>query len=136
MIEQILSFEQMQHLKSIGYDVNPNGMSLIYTCDGEDDYYLKYGESTCDDDVAAFGLQDIINYLPTRIKRKNYSEPYNLELSVYAGVIDYMYNRYIFKRTSYNQNNDKDGILNASYEMLLFLFENKIEWEVYRRFEI
>lgn len=133
---KVLSLDQMNRLKELGVDVKPKGTCLMYTSDSSDNYYLKYGESTCEDDIKAFGLQDIIELLPKKIKRKNYAEPYNLEISVYAGVIDYMYNEYIFKRTSYNQNNDKNGILNASYEMLLFLFENKTKWEVYRRFEI
>ena len=133
---KVLTIDQMNQLKELGVDVKPKGMCLMYTSDSSDNYYLKYGESTCEDDIKAFSLQDIINCLPIKIRRKNYSEPYNLELSAYAGMIDYTYNGYIFRRTIYDQDNDKDGILDASYEMLLFLFKNKTEWEVYRRFEI
>jgi hypothetical protein len=69
---KVLTIEQMNKLKELGVDVNPKGTCLMYTSDSSDCYYLKYGESTCEDDVAAFGLQDIIELLPENvvIKRK------------------------------------------------------------------
>ena len=69
---KVLTLEQMHQLKELGVDVKPKGMCLMYTSDSSDNYYLKYGESTCEDDVAAFGLQDIIELIPENvvIKRK------------------------------------------------------------------
>ena len=54
---KVLSLEQMNNLKELGVDVKPKGICLMYTSDSSDDYYLKYGESTCEDDIKAFGLQ-------------------------------------------------------------------------------
>lgn len=72
---KVLTIEQMNKLKELGVDVSPKGMCLMYTSDSSDNYYLKYGESTCEDDVAAFGLQDIIELLPENVvikRKKNY----------------------------------------------------------------
>ena len=65
---KVLSIEQMTKLKELGVDVKPRGTCLMYTSDSSGNYYLKYGESTCEDDVAAFGLQDIIELLPAEIQ--------------------------------------------------------------------
>ena len=70
---KVLSLEQMNQLKELGIDVKPKGACLMYTSDSSDDYYLKYGESTCEDDVAAFSLQDII-YTSSRETGKPRSE--------------------------------------------------------------
>ena len=51
---KVLSIEQIHQLKELGVDVNTKGMCLMYTSDSSDNYYLKYGESTCEDDVVAF----------------------------------------------------------------------------------
>ena len=61
---KVLTIDQMHQLKELGVDVKPKGTCLMYTSDSSDNYYLKYGESTCEDDVVAFGLQDIIELLP------------------------------------------------------------------------
>lgn len=61
---KVLSIEQMNQLKELGVDVNPKGTCLMYTSDSSDNYYLKYGESTCEDDIKAFSLQDLIELLP------------------------------------------------------------------------
>ena len=61
---KVLSIEQMTKLKELGVDVKPKGTCLMYTSDSSDNYYLKYGESTCEDDIKAFSLQDIIELLP------------------------------------------------------------------------
>lgn len=65
---KVLSIDQMNQLKELGVDVKPKGTCLMYTSDSSDDYYLKYGESTCEDDVAAFSLQDIVELLPDTIE--------------------------------------------------------------------
>ena len=82
---KVLTIEQMNKLKELGVDVNPKGMCLMYTSDSSDNYYLKYGESTCDDDVASFTLQDIIELLPKEI-----DGPY-LSLELGYCSIDYYY---------------------------------------------
>ena len=61
---KVLSIEHMNQLKELGVDVKPKGTCLMYTSDSSDNYYLKYGESTCEDDIKAFTLQDVIELLP------------------------------------------------------------------------
>ena len=61
---KVLSLEQMHQLKELGVDVKPKGTCLMYTSYSSDNYYLKYGESTCEDDVLAFSLQDVMALLP------------------------------------------------------------------------
>ena len=136
MKHQVLRIEQMIKLKELRIDVIPRGNCLMYTSDSLGNYYLKYGESTCVDDIRAFSLQDIIDLLPTKIELKNESGPYRLEISAYAGIIDYTFCSYTFKKTTYDQENNKNGILNAAYEMLVFLFENRSKWGTYRRFKL
>lgn len=61
---KVLSLEQMHQLKELGVAVKPKGMCLMYTSDSSDNYYLKYGELTCEDDIKAFSLQELIELLP------------------------------------------------------------------------
>ena len=115
---KVLSIEQMTRLKELGVDVKPNGTCLMYTSDSSDNYYLKYGESTCEDDVAAFGLQDIIELLPESIKVKSYI--YNLSIDYYANefIIYYTYDYDPFIQF------DNNSILQAVCNMLIWVIEN------------
>ena len=115
---KVLSIEQMNQLKELGVDVKPKLMCLMYTSDSSDNYYLKYGESTCEDDVAAFGLQDIIELLPESIKVKSYI--YNLSIDYYANefIIYYTYDYDPF--IQFNNN----SILQAVCNMLIWVIEN------------
>ena len=115
---KVLSIEQMNKLKELGVDVRPKGMCLMYTSDSSDNYYLKYGESTCEDDVAAFGLHDIIDVLPKEIDGAYLS----LELdycSIEYYYIDYE-ERISWKSIDFNI----EKIIDACYEMLLWVIEN------------
>ena len=115
MENQVLSIEQMHQLKELGVDVKPKGMCLMYTSDSSDDYYLKYGESTCEDDVVAFGLQDIIELLPYTFNN-NYLRIYR-SISIYYFIYE-------------NMNLEDDILekgrnsLEAAYNMLILVAEN------------
>ena len=115
---KVLSIEQMNRLKELGVDVKPKGMCLMYTSDSSDNYYLKYGESTCEDDVVAFGLHDIIELLPKEIDGAYLS----LELDYCS--IEYYYidheERISWKSIDFNI----EEIIDACYEMLLWVIEN------------
>ena len=117
MKNQVLSIEQMQRLKDLGVDIQPTGTCLMYTSDSSDKYYLKYGESTCEDDVKAFTLQDIIELLPKEIDGTYLS----LELD-YCRIDYYMdyYERISWKSVDFNIEEIMDGV----YEMLLWVIEN------------
>ena len=116
---KVLSIEQMHQLKELGVDVKPKGMCLMYTSDSSDDYYLKYGESTCEDDVASFGLQDVIELLTDEVE--------NVIVSV--NNEDFYIKCWEYKHYEENELKkihfvDIKQILYACYEMLLWVIEN------------
>ena len=112
---KVLSLEQMHQLKELGVDVKPKGMCLMYTSDSSDSYYLKYGESTCDDDIVAFSLQDVIELLPYTFNN-NY-------LRIYRSICMYYF---IYENMSSENDILEKGRnpLDASYNMLLWVIEN------------
>jgi len=116
---KVLSIEQMNQLKELGVDVKPKGMCLMYTSDSSDNYYLKYGESTCEDDVAAFSLQDLIELLPGKL----IYEESNLYLTFenIDNEYGFCYVACDFEVRIYFNNKD---ILQAAYEMLIWVIEN------------
>ena len=111
---KVLSIEQMNRLKELGVDVKPKGTCLMYTSDSSDNYYLKYGESTCEDDVAAFTLQDVIELLPYTFNN-NY-------LRIYRSICMYYF---IYENMSSENDILEKGRnpLDASYNMLLWVIE-------------
>ena len=116
---KVLSIEQMNKLKELGVDVKPKGMCLMYTSDSSDNYYLKYGESTCEDDVVAFSLQDIIELLPGKL----IYEESNLYLTFenIDNEYGFCYVACDFEVRIYFNN---ANILQAAYEMLIWVIEN------------
>ena len=116
-----LSLEQMHQLKELGVDVKPKGMCLMYTSDSSDNYYLKYGESTCEDDVAAFGLQDIIELLPKSIIINSVKHWFCVNQNCLLTEFQVMY---FDGDDSYVIIKQNKSLLQASYEMLLWVIEN------------
>ena len=116
---KVLTIEQINKLKELGVDVKPKWMCLMYTSDSSDDYYLKYGESTCEDDVAAFGLQDVIELLPGKL----IYEESNLYLTFenIDNEYGFCYVACDFEVRIYFNN---ANILQAAYEMLIWVIEN------------
>ena len=102
-----LSIEQMNQLKELGIDVKPKGTCLMYTSDSSDNYYLKYGESTCEDDIKAFSLQDLIELLPIENidVRRNCHERWIMS---YKNEISFKY----------------EFLIDAAYQMLIWVIEN------------
>ena len=128
MENQVLSIEQMQKLKELGVDIQPTGTCLMYTSDSSDKYYLKYGESTCEDDVKAFTLQDIIELLPAKIQRNaEYDLTIYKEFLVYSceGKNNCIACRpLIFFDTVDPFTDIEIGLIGAAYEMLIWVAEN------------
>ena len=117
---KVLTIEQMHQLKELGVDVKPKGMCLMYTSDSSDCYYLKYCESTCEDDVAAFGLQDIVELLPPQLMHEEKNiylnfETINEEYGFYYVTCDFEICIYFINNTN---------ILQSSYDMLIWVIEN------------
>ena len=115
---KVLSIEQMHQLKELGVDVKPKGTCLMYTSDSSDDYYLKYGESTCEDDVVAFGLQDILEMLPNEI------DGTYLSLDLDDCSVDYYYIDYVERINWKSIDFYKEEIMYGVYNMLLWVIEN------------
>ena len=122
---KVLSLEQMHQLKELGVAVKPKGMCLMYTSDSSDNYYLKYGESTCEDDVVAFGLQNIIELLPKQII--NCNEIYLLKIIPISNEVSYIqFNSQICADiTKYPLRVKKsDNLFDSLFEMLIWVIKN------------
>ena len=118
---KVLTIDQMHQLKELGLDVKPKGMCLMYTSDSSDNYYLKYGESTCEDDVAAFGLQDVIELLPETLPHQFLYPTLRINKTS-VEYVDYSYFKNVFIENS--EYDEKEDILNAAYNMLIWVIEN------------
>ena len=104
----------------------------MYTSDSSDNYYLKYGESICEDDVVAFSLQDIIELLPKSISHKyevlskTCEDTYVLVWDMEGGVLKYCDD--IGCEREYTNHAiihvNEIGILESFYQMLIWVVEN------------
>ena len=129
---KVLTIDQMHQLKELSVDVNPKGMCLMYTSDSSDNYYLKYGESTCEDDIVAFTLQDIIELLPKSISHKyevlskTCEDTYVLVWDMEGGVLKYCDD--IGCEREYTNHAiihvNEIGILESFYQMLVWVAEH------------
>ena len=122
---KVLSIEQMTKLKDLGVDVKPKGTCLMYTSDSSDNYYLKYGESTCEDDIKAFSLQDLIDLLPKQII--NCNEIYLLKIILISNEVSYVqFNSQVCADiTKYPLRVKKsNSLINSLFEMLIWVIEN------------
>ena len=117
---KVLSLEQMNQLKELGVDVEPNGLDFMYSEVVPVECRLMYAESVCEDDMKAFTLQDVIDLLPMRLE-SSYGyidliiQP-NMDSSVYVfsyeredAIICWFFN---------------ENILDAAYQMLIWVIEN------------
>lgn len=117
---KVLNIEQMSRLKELGVDVKPKGLGMIHQFDGGNSYRLIYGESTCEDDMAAFDLQDVIELLPKRLMSDFGDADLIIQPNRDATV-------YVI---SYEPKNDiiawfyDENILDAAYKMLIWVIEN------------
>ena len=118
---KVLSIEQMNQLKELGIDVKPKGTCLMYTSDSSDNYYLKYGESTCEDDVVAFGLQDIIELLPKYIIINSVKHWFCVSQNCLLTEFQVMY---FDGYDSYGVIKQNKSLLQAAYNMLIWVIEN------------
>ena len=118
---KVLSIEQMTKLKELGVDVTPKGTCLMYTSDSSDDYYLKYGESTCEDDVAAFSLQDLIELLPKSIIINSVKHWFCVSQNCLLTEFQVMY---FDGRDSYALIKQDKSLLQSAYNMLIWVIEN------------
>lgn len=127
MSKQVLSIEQMQHLKELGVDTSKAKMCWIID---EEKKYKPFVSLSIDASdhvdyttyaLPTFTLQEILNLLPISIKRDN--ERYYINIGKYASVKDTWYIRYSHdcKELLYIARYD---LINAAYEMLCLVVKN------------
>ena len=113
-MKKFLTLEQMTSLKNFGIDVAPKDTGMIYSAVGGE-YKLMYSDAVCEDDVAAFSLQDLIELLPYTFNN-NYLRIYR-SISIYYFIYE-------------NMNLEDDILekgrnpLEAAYNMLIWVIEN------------
>ncbi len=128
MSKQVLSIEQMQRLQELGVDTSKAGMCWL-TFNGDTTLVLHYEhcyESSSLHPIPAFTLQDILDILPKEIDRDG--------CTWYASLyIDFEIERIVYGNT------DRDGfeiyheevvsreLIDAAYNMLVWVIENKME---------
>lgn len=123
---KVLSIEQMNQLKELGVDVEPNGLDFMYSTVVLDEYRLMYAESVCEDDMKAFNLQDVIELLPYEIKYDGHC----CKVLICPSCNFIMYDKIIYDNTRGIYESDtlvifKDSnILDAAYNMLIWVIEN------------
>ena len=118
---KVLSLEQMNQLKELGVDVTPKAECIMYSSVGGDDYKLMYGQSVCEDDMKAFNLQDVIELLP-KIIHVDHIECYLVILQAVDGFfVQYSEKDCLEDDIIWFYN---DNILDAAYEMLIWVIEN------------
>ena len=118
---KVLSIEQMTKLKELGVDVKPKGMCLMYTSDSSDNYYLKYGESTCEDDIKAFSLHDLIELLPKSIIINSVKHWFCVNQNCLLTEFQVMY---FDGDDPYCVIKQNKSLLQAAYNMLIWVAEN------------
>lgn len=120
---KVLSIEQMTKLKELGVDVEPNGLDFMYSSVVLDEYRLMYAESVCEDDMKAFGLQEVVELLPGTITMDG------KELYIIVGS-NTLLDEYIVAFADFESEIDvkvhyyAKNILDAAYEMLIWVLEN------------
>ena len=118
---KVLSIEQMTRLKELGVDVEPNGLDFMYSSVVLDEYRLMYAESVCEDDIKAFTLQDVIELLPKVIKKDGLHLYFNIK-TTYSGWYSAEYSFY--QHSQFDLSFTRENILDAAYEMLIWVIEN------------
>ena len=128
MKDQVLSVSQMSHLRDLGVDTSkasmcwlrePNNHTQCEVFIHDDDCY----EMSCLDPVPTFTLQDLLDELPHSITNDRLNGLTIEKLSncwyVYYEVIGFI-NKEVIKSIR------RETLLEAVYEMLCYLAENKL----------
>ena len=140
MKNQVLSIEQMQKLKELGVDTSKASMAVYNIYAGEQKEYdilaangafaekqehdrFGYGihNVVSFDKKPVFTLQDIIELLPKTLPHQFLS----LTLRITKDSVEYVdYSFFEDVFTEYSECDEKSDILNAAYNMLIWVAEN------------
>lgn len=146
MKEQVLSIEQMQHLKELGVDTSKASMALVYRNAYGDivdwDYVSEYHEPDIGEHnpyirskYGAFTLQDIIDLLPKMITTNDFHRDRVRFVADFSeNKIGYAYSHETCGEISfYKEFCWVDKIINAAYEMLCWYIKNNINSDIWKK---
>lgn len=118
--KQVLSVEQMQHLKHLGLDTSDATMCWIKTPKGRgvsfNDDWIDRRESLLDP-IPAYTLQDILAKLPNRIEIKD--EEFDLNIRFYNDSVSMFYSSNVSIRVLVFEST----LFESAYEMLCWCIE-------------
>ena len=139
MENQVLSIEQMKRLKELGVDTGKASMAIYCIYAGEKKEYdilssngafpekqehdrFGYGihNIVAFDKKPVFTLQDIIELLPKTLQHQFLSPTLRITKDS-VEYVDYSFFENVF--TEYSEYDEKSDILNAAYNMLLWVIE-------------
>lgn len=122
MSKQVLSVEQMRHLKELGIDTS-DASAVWVNVDKHGDWDVEFlgnqpipHTNEQDEFVPAYTLQDVLDKLPEEIKYKR--KDYHLELWLREGEWSIGYLHFDIDDVLYAHHEQDKEILNAAYEML------------------
>ena len=118
--KQVLSIEQMQHLKRLGLDTSGATMCWIKTPKGRDvafnDGWIDRRESLLDP-IPAYTLQDMLEKLPEYIETD--VGEFTLNIRFYANGVNTFYGNDVFRHISFFESIS----LESTYKMLCWCIE-------------
>lgn len=131
MKNQVLSINQMQHLKELGLDTSKASMCWLQF--GDEDVVLSVHDEYCYESSSlqatlTFTLQDILELLPKEISRDGCTWSASL-------YIDYENNRIAYGNTDrygfevFLETKIENRLIDAAYQTLCWLKENDIKFE-------
>lgn len=120
IIKQVLSIEQMQHLKRLGLDTSDATMCWIKTPKGRDvafnDDWIDRRESLLDP-IPAYTLQDTLEKLPNRIEIED--DEFDLNIRFYNNSVCMFYSSNVTIRAYFF----KSTLFESAYKMLCWCIE-------------
>lgn len=139
MKDQVLSIDQMRHLRDLNIDTSKASLYWVRRCHGykiddnsTGEWFLSLQKEfqvigfMSYEAIPTFTLQDLLNILPSRIYSKSY-EIYSLRIDRYLDEWGVYYG------TTEDSDGSKlstpiygDTLLEAAYEMLCYLAENNL----------
>ena len=139
MKDQVLSIDQMRHLRDLNIDTSKASLYWVRRCHGykiddnsTGEWFLSLQKEfqvigfMSYEVIPTFTLQDLLNILPSRIYSKSY-EIYSLRIDRYLDDWE------IYYKTTEDSDGSKlstpiygDTLLEAAYEMLCYLAENNL----------
>ena len=139
MKDQVLSIDQMRHLRDLNIDISKASLYWVRRCHGykiddnsTGEWFLSLQKEfqvigfMSYEVIPTFTLQDLLNILPSRIYSKSY-EIYSLRIDRYLDEWGVYYG------TTEDSDGSKlstpiygDTLVEAAYEMLCYLAENNL----------